>query len=87
MPQITVTSTPAQVVLTTGMDSIQNLDAANAIYFSTDPQVSATVGAHGGFRLDPNGIPWDFPGTQYGTAPLYVVCAAGQTAVLAYGSF
>ena len=88
MPQVIVTSTPQQVILTAGTDTIQNLDAANPVYFLlNDPAVTATVGLHGGFRLDPNGIPWDFPPTQSGSGPLWVVCANGQTAILAYGSF
>jgi hypothetical protein len=86
MAQITVTSTPQVIVLSSGTDTIQNLDATVPIYFSTDPQVSAS-GARGGFRLDP-AIPWDFPTDRTtGVGLVYVVCAGGQSAVLAYGSF
>jgi len=89
MSQISVTDV-AQAISVAGKSAIQNLSSV-PIVFAREATVTAS-GSTGGFRLDP-GATYDFDKARVeynsayiGIPPLYVVCATGQTATLAYGA-
>lgn len=85
MSQLTVTDSPVQIQPRgSGTLVIQNLDDTHPVYLDYTSVVTAG-GPNGGLRLGP-GLSSEFKIVTYAAAAAgpWVVCGAGQTAVIAY---